>query len=344
MITSSPPHSTHLIPLALGRRRPAWIADFRDGWTFEPLRGRWPLPGQAALDRFLERQVATRADLVVGVTHPIADDLAARFGARSACVTNAFDPDLDASAQSASVPQLDEGKVNIVHAGKLYVEGSGRRDPAPLGPALRLLLERRPEASDRLRILVAGRVDAEEERYLSELDPANMIRHLGHLPHDSMLALQRRADALLLVTASGLVSLATGKLFEYLAADRPIIALGTGNEAARIVEETGTGVTVAMDDTEGLARAFEAALDGKLTDELLPARPRALPLSGHGGADGRAGRARDRRADGSGEVSADTGEPAATSCSSTTTWSGRAWVASASARPSSPGCCARTAR
>ncbi len=270
VITSSPPHSTHLIPLSLGRRRPAWIADFRDGWTFEPLRGPWPLPGQSALDRFLERQVATRADLVVGVTHPIADDLAARFGARSACVTNAFDPDLDASAQSASVPQLDEGKVNIVHAGKLYVEGSGRRDPAPLGPALRLLLERRPEAADRLRILVAGRVDAEEERYLSELDPANMIRHLGHLPHDSMLALQRRADALLLVTASGLVSLATGKLFEYLAADRPIIALGTGNEAARIVEETGTGVTMAMDDTEGLARAFEDALDGKLTDGFSP--------------------------------------------------------------------------
>ncbi len=270
VITSSPANSTHLVPLCLGRQRPAWIADFRDGWTFEPLRGRWPLPGQAALDRFLERQVATRADLVVGVTHPIADDLAARFGARAACVTNAFDPDLDAAARSACVPRLDQGKVNIVHAGKLYVKGSGRRDPAPLGPALRLLLERRPEAADRLRILVAGRVDAEEERYLSGLDPASMIRHLGHLPHHSMLALQRGADALLLVTASGLVSLATGKLFEYLAADRPIIALGTGNEAARIVEETGTGVTVAMDDREGLARAFEAALDGKLTDSFSP--------------------------------------------------------------------------
>ncbi len=270
VITSSPPHSTHLVPLALGRRRPAWIADFRDGWTFEPLRGPWPLPGQAALDRFLERQVASRADLVVGVTRPIADDLAARFGARSACITNAFDPDLDVSERSASSPELDDGAVNIVHAGKLYVKGSARRDPAPLGPALRLLLKRRPEAADRLRILVAGRVDAEEERYLSELDPANMIRHVGHLPHDSMLALQRRADALLLVTAPGLVSLATGKLFEYLAADRPIIALAAGNEAARIVEETGTGVTVAMDDPEGLAHALESALDGTLTESFAP--------------------------------------------------------------------------
>ena len=56
VITSGPPHSTHLIPLALGRHRPAWIADFRDGWGFEPLRGPWPLPGQAAARRVLRAE------------------------------------------------------------------------------------------------------------------------------------------------------------------------------------------------------------------------------------------------------------------------------------------------
>ena len=270
VITSSPPHSTHLIPFALGRRRPAWIADFRDGWRFEPLRGPWPLPGQSALDGWLERKVASRADLVVGVTRPIADDLAARRGARSAVVSNAWDPDLEASVAAADCPTLEPDTVNIVHAGKLYVEGSNRRDPSPLGPALRRLLERRPDAERRLRIVVAGPLDPEEQRFIAELDPANMIRHVGHLPHDSMLALQRKADALLLVTAPVLVSLATGKLFEYLAAGRPIIALAHGNEAARIVEATGTGVTVPMDDTEGLAKALEAALDGELAERYEP--------------------------------------------------------------------------
>lgn len=270
VITSGPPHSTHLIPFVLGRRRPPWIADFRDGWRFEPLRGPWPLPGQGTLDGFLESKVATTADLAIGVTRPIADDLAARLGARSACVTNAWDPDLDASVAGANCPPMDPENVNVVHAGKLYVEGSNRRDPGPLGPALRLLLEHRPDSAERLRILVAGPLDPEEERYLRELDPANMIRHVGHLPHDGMLALERRADALLLVTAPQLVSLATGKLFEYLAAGRPIIALAQGNEAARIVEETGTGVTLPMEDPEGLARAFEAALDGNLTERYSP--------------------------------------------------------------------------
>jgi glycosyltransferase involved in cell wall biosynthesis len=270
VITSSPPHSTHLIPFALGRRRPAWIADFRDGWRFEPLRSPWPLPGQDALDGWLERRVAARADLLIGVTRPIADDLAGRLGARSACITNAWDPDLDASVANANAPLLDPETINIVHAGKLYIEGSNRRDPSTLGPALRLLLDRRPEAAERLRILLAGPLDPEEQRYIAELDPAEMIRHLGHLPRDDMLALERKADALLLVTAPELVSLATGKLFEYLAAGRPIIALAHGNEAARIVEETGTGVTMSIDDAEGLAGAFEAALDGKLSGRYAP--------------------------------------------------------------------------
>jgi glycosyltransferase involved in cell wall biosynthesis len=270
VITSSPPHSTHLIPLLLGRRRPAWIADFRDGWRFEPLRGPWPLPGQSALDGFLERKVATSADLVIGVTRPIADNLAGRLGARSACVSNGWDPDLEDLVAHADAPQLDPDTVNIVHAGRLYIHRSNRRDPGPLGPALRLLLERRPDAPERLRILVAGPTDPEEERYLRELDPAEMIRHVGHLPHGSMLALERRADALLLVTAPALVSLATGKLFEYLAAGRPIMALAQGNEAARIVEETGTGITLPMEDSEGLAGAFEAVLDGKLSERYSP--------------------------------------------------------------------------
>jgi glycosyltransferase involved in cell wall biosynthesis len=270
VISSGPPHSTHLIPLALGRRRPAWIADFRDGWRFEPLRPPWPLPGQARLDAYLERKVAGEADAVIGVTRPIADDLAARLGARSALVPNGWDPDLDGAVAEAVPPPLDPDTVNIVHAGRLYVEGSDRRDPSSLGPALRLLISRRPEAARRLRIVIAGPLEVEEERYLAEMDPADMVRHVGHLSRESLMALERRADALLLITAPKLVSLATGKLFEYLAAKRPIIALAQGNEAARIVDRTGTGVTLPVDDVEGLTDAFEQVLDGKLSERYSP--------------------------------------------------------------------------
>src|SRR5437660_5235856 len=55
VITSSPPPSTHLVGLALRRRGVAWIAEFRDGWTFEPPRARFPLAVQRSADRRIER-------------------------------------------------------------------------------------------------------------------------------------------------------------------------------------------------------------------------------------------------------------------------------------------------
>ena len=62
VVTTGPPDSVHLIGLALGRRRPAWIADFRDGWSFEPLREPFPTAAQRRLDVWLEGRAVRAAD------------------------------------------------------------------------------------------------------------------------------------------------------------------------------------------------------------------------------------------------------------------------------------------
>ncbi len=93
---------------------------------------------------------------------------------------------------------------------------------------------------------------------------------MGQLSRDAAAALQRDADVLLLLTSPGHASQATGKLFEYLTAGRPIIALASENEAARIVQETRTGVTVAPDDVEGIASALAAAAGGGLARSYDP--------------------------------------------------------------------------
>ena len=80
VVTTSPMHSTHMIGLMLGRARPAWIADFRDGWCYEPLRPPWPTRGQDHLDAAIERRVARGAEAVIGVSRPIAEDFSARLG------------------------------------------------------------------------------------------------------------------------------------------------------------------------------------------------------------------------------------------------------------------------
>ncbi|HWC26821.1 MAG TPA: glycosyltransferase, partial [Solirubrobacteraceae bacterium] len=242
LITSGPPDSTHLLGLARARRRPAWIADFRDGWRFERLAEPWPTRAQRALEARLERAVATGADAVIGATRPIAEDFERRLGARAAWVPNGWDPQLAAGVELARPPAVDEdGWVTLVHTGTL--SGPRGREPRPL---LRALGRANAEPHDgrRVRLVLAGRLTSEDAALLAEADLGDSVRHLGLLERDAALALQRRAGARALLTGRDR-SEATGKLFEYLHAGRPILALAHGNEAQRIVESTGTGVCVA---------------------------------------------------------------------------------------------------
>ena len=98
------------------------------------------------------------------------------------------------------------------------------------------------------------------------------LRHVGHLPRLEAVALQRRADALVLV-ASRERDVVTGKLFEYLVAGRPILALTNRDEAAAIVGETGTGVAVALDDEPAIVQGLRDVISGEL---MARYRPRGL--------------------------------------------------------------------
>jgi glycosyltransferase involved in cell wall biosynthesis len=271
LITTGPPHSTHLLPLLLGRRRPAWIVDLRDGWRFEPLRD-WPTRAQRRLDAALEQRVLGAADQVVGVTRPIAADVRARFARSAAYVPNGWDPEAAAPARlaqnGAGTSLLEHDRVNVVHTGKL--SGTRGRDPRPVFEALRRVAARAPAVAARLRLVLAGTLSADEQRLLEEMDPGVAVQHLGSLGKDTALGLQREADVLLLLTSPTHVSDATGKFFEYLAAGRPILALASGNDASRIIGETGVGVSVPPNDVEAIAGALEAAANGTLAAHYLP--------------------------------------------------------------------------
>jgi len=267
LVTSGPPDSTHLLGLALGRRRPPWIADFRDGWRFEPLAEPWPTRAQRIVEARLERAVAGRADVVLGATRPIAEDFATRLGARAEWVPNGWDPQLAADVQDAMAPAVAEaGWATLVHTGTL--SGPRGRDPRPLLRALRRVNEEAGRRR-RVRLVLAGRTAVEDQRLLAEAELGESVRHVGLLERRAALALQRSADALVLLTGSH-SSEATGKLFEYLAAGRPILALAEANEAARIVQLTATGVTVPPLDEERIAAALRTVADGTIAEAYAP--------------------------------------------------------------------------
>jgi glycosyltransferase involved in cell wall biosynthesis len=261
VVTNGPPHSTHLVGLMLGRDRPAWIADFEDPWRFEPPRGPWPTRVQDRLDAALEARVARSAEMLVAVAAPVAAEFTARLGADARHIPLAWDPGLEPTVASATPPELPPGRINLVHTGALTVPL--RRDPTALFEALARLVAEAPDLARRVCLVVAGVLSEDERKILARPPLDGVVEVLGLLSRADTVALQRRADALVLIATGEYRAQLVGKLFEYLASGRPIIAIADENEAARIVEATGSGVVVAPSDLDGLVAILrEAATTG----------------------------------------------------------------------------------
>lgn len=239
-ITTSPPHSTQLVGSALKRRFPSlkWIADLRDPWTDIYYAERlYPTRLAKALNRRMEAGVVRSADAVWTTCESTRRTLALRYpevAARLSVLTNGYDERDFAEAAPVTLPY-------ITYIGTLT-------DPSDLDafwPALRA-------TSFRLRFAgeaaVAGRVPS---------DLAGRVETLPRVPHAEAVRLMRSSAVLLLVTprvAEG-GAVVPGKLFEYLAAGRPVLAIGDpSSDAAGMVVKAGAGLAAAYDDTEAMRR------------------------------------------------------------------------------------------
>ena len=264
VLTTSPPESAHAVGRALQRRGARWVADVRDAWTFEPLRQPFPTRLQHRFDLRLERRWLGAADEVVCVSEPAAADLRQRGIATPRVIANAWDPDSDPAPEAlASVDGLlDPGRVSLLYAGRF---GSFGRDPSALAEAIGKLSAADPDAAGKLELAIAGPLTPDERELLADAGrgPAK-VTLLGSLERERSLALQRRADALLLLAQPARSQLVNFKLFEYLTAGRPVLALAAGTEAGRIAAEVGIAPVVRADDPEAIAAALVSLTRGEL--------------------------------------------------------------------------------
>ncbi|MFN8112831.1 MAG: glycosyltransferase [Solirubrobacterales bacterium] len=261
VLTTSPPESAHTIGYALRRRGVPWVADVRDAWTFEPLRPPFPTRIQHRLDERLERRRLGAADRVVCVSEPAAADLRSRGIADPSVIPNAWDPDEDpgASAAAAAAGLLDPDRISLLYTGRF---GSYGRDPGPFAAGLARFAAASPRVAERLEVAIAGPLQPRERELFErpDLGPVK-VSLLGSLERETSLALQRQADALLLLAQPARSQLVNFKLFEYLAAGVPILALAAGTEAGRLAAEAGIEPIVAADDPAAIAAALARLLE-----------------------------------------------------------------------------------
>jgi glycosyltransferase involved in cell wall biosynthesis len=261
LYSTSPPSSAHLLALLLKRLTALpWLADFRDSWTDDPLDlalGRRRL--RMALERRLERRVLRAADLVVAATSLSAELL------RSSCtgaedkvrvITNGFDPE-DIGPRTAIPPLAAGSPVRLVHTGA-FSASHPDRSPAPLFEALRRLVEADKAWASRLHLTLVGALTAAEAAGAQPLQRVGMVALAGQVPRRRALELQSWAHVLVLVDhpRPWPATNVPGKLYEYLAVGRPILALCGPGMAEQLIRELGAGRCVPPDDPTAIAAAL----------------------------------------------------------------------------------------
>jgi glycosyltransferase involved in cell wall biosynthesis len=264
LIYSTSPHATaHLIGWSLSRRAGIpWVADFRDPWYEEP-----PEPGTSWLAhraaRRLERLVVRRADRIVASTTRLRDTLAARYPAESTekfvAIPNGYDEDDFSGGVGPSKAPSDE--LLIVHAGSI---NANFRDPRPLLEAVRLAAQTGLVDLARVRFrFLGGGPFGESQEMKRAVEHAGLTARAEFLPrvsYEAALAELGKAGVLLLLQAStDTVDLVPAKLFEYLRAGRPVLAVVPDGATAEVLRDTGGGWTVDPVDGAGLRDALVAA-------------------------------------------------------------------------------------
>lgn len=235
IVTTGPPHSLHLIGLrlkyALGIR---WIADFRDPWTTIHYHKSLRLTESSEKKhKALEEEVLTKADAIVVTSPGTKREFSEITEKPIAVITNGFE-------NTSKTPRILDERFTLVHIGSLLTN----RNPEVLWKVISELVEEKPEFAARCQIKLVGAVSTDVLASLETLGLAKYTEEGGYVSHEEALQLQKNAQVLLLVEMNRpeTKAIIPGKLFEYLSARRPILALGPeGSDIKTIIDETHSG-------------------------------------------------------------------------------------------------------
>ena len=261
VLTTSPPGSVHFVGAAVQRLTDArWIADLRDPLVANPHRRDDTTAARArqAANEQVARLVARQADAISCVSDAIADEMR-RLEPRGLVrvIGNGCDFDDFAGLEYTPAPRF-----RITHAGSFF----GKRDPRPFLQAFR-------DADLDAVVRFVGDFRSSDREWAESLALGDRLQLVDYLPRAESLRMQRDSEALLLLVpdaggrGKGVLS---GKVYEYLAAGRPILAVvPPDGAAAALVRETGGGLVAAPDDIEGIRDAL-LELHGRYADGGLP--------------------------------------------------------------------------
>ena len=256
VLITAPPFSILEVGARLKQALPGVkvVSDFRDEWLTFYLKDFEFQSGNRTRQRAeeIERAAVAASDLVIAVTPVSLDKIRKRYPEQDerkfACVPNGYDPEVFAGFTSR---RSGSGRVMVSHMGTVYKTASPRY-------YLDALDNLPGEIREQFETRFIGRVSEGEKAALE--NRKSHVDVLGFVPQREALKMLEETDYVLLTLADD--QSLPGKLFEYLATGKPILALSTpGGEVERILRETGAGWCADPRDPEAVCTMLRKALE-----------------------------------------------------------------------------------
>jgi glycosyltransferase involved in cell wall biosynthesis len=214
VITTGPPHSVHLIGRELKTLLPSikWLADFRDPWTTIGYHKDLKL-GKRAQKRHidLEQEVLDTADLLIVTSPHTGKEFKLKTATPLQLITNGYD------RKPNTRTHQPEGKFTLAHIGTLLSESE--------------------DFTADFQLQLAGNVSDEILESIHKFQLVKYLDHKGYVSHDTSVELMFRAQALLLIEIDSeeTKAIIAGKIFEYFASRRPVVAIGPKGAAIELL-------------------------------------------------------------------------------------------------------------
>lgn len=241
-ITTGPPHSLHLIGLALKETfNFPWIADFRDPWLEINYHQQLYLTNFAIKrHQTLENQVLKHLDLLLTTSESTKNLLEKKTTKPVKTITNGYD-------NQKVLPFKKDEKFSISHIGSLL----SNRNPLILWESLSELIHENSDFSKQFELKLIGKVSEDVIETLNKYKLNKHLKIINYVTHDEALKVQKETQILLLIEENSIAGsfIIAAKLFEYLIADAPIIAIGPQqSDVETIIKSTNTGQYFRYDD------------------------------------------------------------------------------------------------
>ncbi len=270
IISSYGPPSCHIVGRCAKRIFDApWLADYRDLWKENHVySGLWPF---TAFENIIEKNVVSHADAITTVSRYLADVLQQKFPKIPVSVIeNGYDTE-EMTAGGGDYFD-DHARMRIIYAGSIY---RGKQDPSPLFRAVRELMDAGEIDKSAIEVLFWGSAAGNLEELIDSSGASEFARHCGTVSKNDSLRIQKSADALLFLEwgDKSVKDILTAKLFEYIASDKPILALGItrNTSVGRLIEKSGAGLVCGNDIDE-----IKEAVRKLLHRSFVPRRNRDL--------------------------------------------------------------------